>query len=64
MNKFISLFLLYSCLNLFLIGSSFDIHGGISPDPQNFLHKYAMVRIIITSLQLPEYGPNYRVSTT
>ena len=23
----------------------FDLHGSISPDPQNFLHKYALIKL-------------------
>lgn len=33
------------CLAFFGLTSGFDIHGGISPDPQHFLEKYALVKL-------------------
>ena len=30
---------------LFAIAEGFDLHGGISPDPHNFLQKYALIKL-------------------
>ena len=40
----ISLILYYSCV-VGPVASGFDLQGGISPDPQSFLQKYAMIKL-------------------